>query len=391
MNVLQICSKPPLPAIDGGCKAMCNITNGLLDKGIKVKLLTISTHKHPFLPSKMPASFKKATGIEHVEVNTRVKPLPAFVNLCLSKSYNLTRFYSKRFEDKIIKALQEEKFDIVLLEGLFVSSYLNVIRDNTDAEVVFRAHNVEHEIWERNTRNERSGLKKVYLNKLAQQLKKQEIKLLNKVDKIATITEKDKQQFKMMGCIKQQAVIPFGINLNDYPSKKRKPEIDFFHIGSMDWEPNIHGINWLVNEVWKNDKIGNAKLTLAGKNMPSSLLDLNQPNVNVVGEVEDAIRFINDHQVMVVPLFSGSGMRVKIIEGMALGKTIIATQIAMEGIDYNDGENVLIANNKEEFEEKISWCIENPEATINIGENAKTLIAEKYDNKVIIDNLIELF
>ena len=393
MRVLQICSKPPVPSVDGGCKAMNNITEGLLSKGVSVKVLTISTDKHSFLKEKMECSYLKNTAIEHCYIDTNVKPIAAFFNLCKSKSYNLSRFYCQKFEELIVSNLANNEYDAVILEGLFVSGYIEAIRKNSKAKLIFRAHNVEHEIWERNSKNERKGLKRFYLKKLAEQLKAQEILLLSQVDAIASITQKDKNQFEQLGCKTPIQVIPFGISIKDYKIAETQPQFSFFHIGSMDWMPNQMGIKWLLEKVWNKIESPNEKTTLrlAGKNMPDWLLKLNQKNVEVVGEVDDAIDFINDNQVMVVPLFSGSGMRIKIVEGMALGKTVIATTIALEGIDFTPNKNVILANTKEEFIKAINWCLNNIEETKLIGGNAKQLIQEKYDNDLIIKDLINLF
>ncbi|TXB66700.1 glycosyltransferase family 4 protein [Vicingus serpentipes] len=393
MKVLQICSKPPVPSIDGGCKAMNNITEGLLSNNIRVKVLTISTAKHPFLPEKISADYIEKTNIEHFFIDTRVKPISALLNLCKSNSYNLSRFYCKKFEELIVSTLDKEEFEVIILEGLFVSGYIDSIRKNTKAKIVFRAHNVEHEIWERNTQNERKGIKKIYLKKLADQLKVQEIEVLKNVDVIASITQRDKQQIELLGCETKVKVIPFGINVSNYLKAKTESKFTFFHIGSMDWTPNQIGIKWLLNNVWGNILSSNNDLVLklAGKNMPEWLLKLNQKNVEIVGQVEDAIDFINQNQVMIVPLFSGGGMRIKIVEGMALGKTVIATSIALEGIDYVPNKNVIVANKKEEFITAINWCLKNKEEAKQIGENALQLIHEKYDNNQIIKDLISLF
>lgn len=393
MRVLQICSKPPVPSVDGGCKAMNNITEGLISNNIQVKVLTISTDKHPFLTEKMSASYIKNTAIEHCFIDTRIKPVAAFLNLCKSKSYNLSRFYCQKFEELIVSTLAKHEFDVIILEGLFVSGYINSIRKNSKAKIVFRAHNIEHEIWERNTQNERKGLKRLYLKKLAEQLKIQEIQVLEDVDVIASITQKDKNQIKELGCKTEIKVIPFGINVTNYKQEENTTQFSFFHIGSMDWIPNQNGIKWLLEKVWNKISESNNKVTLrlAGKNMPEWLLKLNQKNVEVIGEVDDAINFINQNQIMVVPLFSGSGMRIKIVEGMALGKTIIATTIALEGIDYTPNKNVIVADTKEEFIKAINWCLTNKEGAKQIGVNALELIHRKYDNSKIIKELISIF
>lgn len=393
MRVLQICSKPPVPAVDGGCKAANNITEGLLKNNVAVKLLTISTHKHPFLPNKLSKEYIENTKVEHVYVDTRVKPLAAISHLCTSKSYNLSRFYCKKFEKLIVNTLANEKFDVVLLEGLFVTSYIQTIRKHSTAKVVLRTHNVEYEIWERNAENEKNALKRMYLRKLAYQLKQHEQDVINKVDAVAAITSKDEQKFIGLGLEKKIEVIPFGIDLKNYVKSNKGVHSDFFHIGSMDWAPNQKAIKWFLKKVWSRiEKLHpEAEFNLAGKRMPEWLLNWNQHHVNIIGEVPSAVEFINEHKIMVAPLFSGSGMRIKVVEGMALGKTIIATEIAMEGIDYENRKNVLIANNEDEFVEAINWCIEHPEKLDEIGSNARELIKSKYDNDLIISKLIKLF
>ena len=233
----------------------------------------------------------------------------------------------------------------------------------------------------------------MYLKKLAEQLKTQEVQVLEGVDVIASITQKDKNQIKQLGCKTAIKVIPFGINVANYKQEESTSQFSFFHIGSMDWMPNQNGIKWLLEKVWNKIGESNNKVTLrlAGKNMPDWLLKLKQKNVEVVGEVDDAIDFINQNQVMVVPLFAGSGMRIKIVEGMALGKIVIATTIALEGIDYTPNKDVIVADTKEEFIAAIKWCLANKEEAKLIGENAYQFIRDKYDNNIIIKDLISIF
>ncbi|MGL5892032.1 MAG: hypothetical protein ACRC3B_19220, partial [Bacteroidia bacterium] len=92
MRILQLCHKPPLPAADGGCMAMLSIAEGLLDAGHEVKILTLHTGKHPFLPDQIPAAFKSATAIEAIFADTELKPLKLLAGLFGSGSYNLRRF-----------------------------------------------------------------------------------------------------------------------------------------------------------------------------------------------------------------------------------------------------------------------------------------------------------
>ena len=390
MKVLQIALKPPFPEVDGGCKAIHSITQGLLDCGVEVKVLTISTVKHPFQKENIPASYIQKTQIEHRFVNTQVRPLGAFKNLFSSKSYNIERFYDKEFENLIVTTLQAIDYDIILLESIFLAKYVHVIRANAESKIVYRTHNVEHDIWFLNAAKQK-GLKKWYLNYLAKKLKKAEIKTLLEVDGIASITEQDENRFKDLGIDLPITTIPFGINIKDYKDYNLISGGKVFHIGSMDWAPNQIGVKWFLENVWKNVVNENltAELNLAGRGMPSWLINNKKLKVNVLGEVENAIDFINSNNIMIVPLLSGSGMRIKIIEGMALGKIVITTSIGASGIKVTNKKNIVIADTPTAFSNAINYYLEHPKEQIKIGESARQLMENEYDNSVIISRLIE--
>ncbi len=390
MRVLQICLKPPLPAVDGGCKAMNNITQGLLCAGVQLKALTLSTHKHPFEKKKLSKEYIKQTEIESVFIDTEVKIKDAFLNLFSSSSYNINRFYSKEFEKLIIKTLKQNQYDVVLLESLYVSPYIDIIRNHTDAKIVYRSHNVEYEIWKRNAGLEK-GAKKQYLKLLSKRLMKYEQNAVKKIDGIAAITEKDKKELTRLGA-KNVAVFPFGIDTKDYQAMKVTND-SFFYIGSMDWAPNVSGIKWLLEKVWDKvlKKHPEIKINIAGRQMPEWMLNHEQEGVNMVGEVENANDFINQNEIMIVPLFAGSGMRIKIIEAMALGKMVIATSIALEGIDCEHQKNVVVANNQREFVSAITYYLDNSDERNKIAKAGLELVQTNYDNQVIVNNLVEFF
>ena len=390
MKVLQICLKPPVPEVDGGCKAMHAITQGLIDNAIEVKVLTISTDKHPFLLEKMTRNYLEKTKIEHTYVNTRINIFSAFFNLFSTTSYNLDRFYSKEFELLIWKELKANNYDVVLLETFYVTGYIDVIRENSTAKIVYQAQNIEHDIWRLNALKAK-GLKRWYLKLLAKRLKQAEITNIAKVDAIAPITNNDGKRFKELGFNGPMITIPFGVNMSDYQFKEPHSGDKVFHIGSMDWLPNQTGVNWLLDNVWGGvfNKNPTAELNLAGRHMPEWLISDSSRNLNIVGEVESAIDFINENNIMVVPLLAGSGMRIKIIEGMALGKLIIATSIAAEGVSYTHKENIVIANSPKEFKEAILYYLNNETEQIKIGKSARILVERNYDNQLIVNNLVE--
>ncbi len=394
MKILQVCSKIPFPPKDGGSIAMDILTHGLINAGNKVDVLAINTPKHFVKIEEVDTIYRNKTNYRLVFINTSIKPTDAFLNLFSSASYNLARFYSSDFENALIEQFKSGNYDLIQLETLWVTPYLDVIRKHSKAKVVLRSHNVEHMIWERLAEDCANPVKKSYLKLLAKRLKKYEYDILNKFDAIAPITEVDSLTYQKMGCTTPLFHVPFGIDLNKYhidDTYLEKPSL--FHIGAMDWRPNADGINWFLKSIWLKviSKHSSIKLYLAGRNMPDWLLQLKMQNVVIEGEVPDSHQFINSKSIMIVPLNSGGGMRVKIIEGMAFGKTIISTSIGAEGIDYEDGKNIIIANTENKFEAAINKCLSDIKFSDSIGKNARILAETKYDNQIICNKLSEFY
>lgn len=394
MKILQLCNKVPFPPKDGGCIAMNNLTHGLLNEGHEVKVLAINTPKHFVDIEKLPKEYLQKTNIEAVYVDTTVKTIDALVNLFTSKSYNVSRFYSLKFEQKIIEVLSKNNYDIIQLESLYVSMYIPVIRKCSKAKIVLRAHNVEHMIWERNTENETNPLKKKYLALLTKRLKAYELSIIPSVDGIAAITKEDEWWFLKHNLSIPVEVIPFGIELKKgFDKNVSSDPYSIFHIGAMDWSPNIEGVNWFLNNVWNKiyKQYPRLKFYLAGRNLGNEFNSWTDKNVVIEGEVDDASDFMRSKGLMIVPLLSGGGMRVKIIEGMAVGKVIVTTRIGSEGISYENNKNIIIANGPEEFIKAISRYISDPEFLKPIGTHAKELALKEYNNSHITKKLIEFY
>lgn len=395
MKVLQLCLKPPQPAKDGGCIAINNISRGLINLGAELKILTLSTHKHPFKIEAFDQNFIDQSGIEGVYIDTKVNIVDAFSNLVTSDSYNVSRFFSTDFDILLRKTLEQDSYDIVHLESVFMTTYTHTIRRFSKAKIVLRSHNLEYMIWERLARQSTNPAKKIYLSHLAKQLKTYEVRVLQGIDGIAAITDEDKLKYENLGCSKPMITIPFGINLSDYHLPEKidsfdiKDSFNLFHLGAMDWKPNLEGVAWFLEDIWVNSvsKFPRFSFHLAGRNMPEWLLENEYENVINHGEVESANQFMLENDIMVVPLLSAGGMRVKIIEGMALGKVVISTSIGAEGINYVNRENILIANNREEFEDQLNWIMEAPNRISEIGLNARRLVEGYYDNESIMRDL----
>lgn len=397
MRILQLTNKIPYPPKDGGAIATLNMSRGLADLGHEITILGMNTSKHYFDLNNIPDELKEAISFREVMVDTRLSHRAALKNLLFSdKPYNAERFFNDEFNARLKQLLQTEEFDIIQLEGLYLAYYIDTIRKYSKAKISLRAHNIEHEIWERNALQEKSLLKRIYLRILARRIRSFEINVLNHYDLLIPITERDAKQFTIFGNKKPSLVIPAGYDtsrLQPQPEKINFPSV--FFIGTLDWFPNQEGLVWFVNKVWPKlrEKHPGLMCHVAGRNAPEWIVSLFEktPNVNYLGEIDDAYAFINENAVMIAPLFSGSGMRVKIIEGMALGKTIVTTTIGAEGIGVLPGHNVLIEDDEHEFATRIDELLNNRQLFDSIGRNAIKFVKENYDNHKISVSLAEFY
>ena len=372
---------------------MNSIITGLLEAGHQVKILAVNSEKFHVKESDIPEDYKQKTGIELINVDLSVRPVKAFLNLFTKKSYHVERFVSKAFKERLVQVLKQEHFDVVQLEMLYMAPYVGDIRAHSKAMIVLRAHNVEHKIWERIAKETKFFVKRWYINHLAKTLKNYELDAIETVDGVAAITRKDAAFFRKY-CSKPIIDIPYGVYPEEFTPKyeiEGKPK--FYHIGSMNWMPNEEGIRWFIENVLPKtvEKVPDFKYLLAGRNMPEWLTNLKDPHVEVIGEVPDAKAFVAQNDVAIVPLLSGSGIRIKIIESMAMGKTVITTRVGAEGILYDEEVNLIIAENPAKMVEAIRSLDTNHEIAVKIGQAARKLVEETYDNRKIIARLLMFY
>jgi glycosyltransferase involved in cell wall biosynthesis len=395
MKILQVTNKVPYPVKDGGAIACMNLARGFSLLGHQVTILAMNTMKHHITLGEIPESVKELAEFKLVNVPARISPVSALLNLVFSnKPYNATRFISDTFAQELKKVLQENEFDVVQLEGLYVCPYIPVIRANSKAKIIYRAHNIEHEIWSR-TAIMAHGFEKYYLRNLSKRIKKFEVQTLNKYDLLVPITGRDGAILDKLGNKKPSHVSQTGIDSSVLiPNSKSLKHPTLFHIGSLEWSPNQEGLIWFFENCWDaiREKYPDLQFFVAGRNAPPWFQKLlNLPNVVFKGEVADAYEFMNSKSIMVVPLFSGSGMRIKIIEGMALGKPIVTTPVGTEGISTTSGENIIVITDAEGFVQSISDLIENREYFDKISKNAIEYIHENFDNLSSAGSLIEFY
>jgi glycosyltransferase involved in cell wall biosynthesis len=395
MKILLLCKKFPYPLKDGESIAIYTLAKAFNELGCEVSLLAMNTRKHRYSASSYPAALDFFKEIRTVEVDNRVKPSGAFRNLFSRASYHITRFESTAFRQVLEQMLRARDYDVIQLETLYLAPYISTIRTHSAARIAMRAHNVEHEIWQRLVTNSSPGIKRWYIQYLTQKLRRYEIESLDQYDYLVPITPRDLQHFRRLGASCQAVVTPIGLDTKgyqaDYSSYSRPPSLSF--IGSLDWMPNVEGLHWFLTKIWPqlHARYPQLKLHVAGRNTPESLQQQQHPQVVIHGEVADARDFINQHSFMMVPLLSGSGMRAKILEGMALGKVVCTTSIGLEGIDAHHREEVLVANTPEQFMSVLAPYLEQPAKAEQLGQRAQELVQSNYDYTELTKRLVDAY
>lgn len=382
-KILQLNNRIPFPLNDGGNIATYQVTKHLHAAGHQVIFAALNTLKH----HQDPRVMYDVCDMHAVSIDTSITASGIIKGFFQSTPYNIHRFYSDEYAELIAHILQHNDIDIVQVEGIYMGIYLPVIKKHTTAPVILRSHNIEHQIWERLSHRISNPLKKWYLRYLYKKIKAYEYEVMHEFDGIMAITSLDEKFYRNAGYHRPLTTLTPGVECisvgqEDYPEKMN----DICMLGSLEWQPNIDGLKWLLREVWPEvvEKIPGAHLHVAGKNPSASVLSIQQKGVTIHGEVENAQHFLEKSPILVVPLHSGGGMRIKILEGMALGKCVVTTSIGAEGIHVEHGKNIIIADHAETFIASLTALFSDPQKVKSIGLNAIANVKEHYvwDKKI---------
>jgi polysaccharide biosynthesis protein PslH len=393
MNILVVCNKFPYPPRDGGSLATFNMIRGLAGAGNRVDLLAMNTKRHYSPGGVRDIDIAGLNRVRDVYVDNSINIPGLLYNLLFSSvPYNAARFFSREFQAVLGEMLREGSYDIVQLEGLYLAPYIKSVRENTLAKVVYRAHNIEYLIWDSYCKNAGNLFKKLYLGGLKEKIRNFELEFVNKYDLLVAITGADLKELNHMGNDKPSVVSPFGMYPGEIPvnDNNTSDDICLQYIGALDWLPNIESLNWFIDRVWIRikSKYPGLKFRVAGRNAGRGLVKkMAGKGIEFHGEVKNSGDFLSQNGIFIVPLFSGSGIRVKIIEALFMKKAIIATSFAVTGIPVENGKNILLADNENEFIGHIISLLEDRELFTGLGTRAGELSATCFNNGLIAGKL----
>ncbi len=188
-------------------------------------------------------------------------------------------------------------------------------------------------------------------------------------------------------------VVPCGITPGDLPATAAESGTAGF-IGSLDFRPNQEAVTWIVRELWPRvtERVPEARLSIAGSGAPDWLRrEATGQNIAFLGTVDDAQAFLTRMSVVIAPLFAGGGMRIKVLEAMALAKPIVATAIGAGGIDVQNDRDILIADDVMSFVAGVARLLREPETAARIGNAARDTVINRYDNDTLARGLLRFY
>lgn len=392
MRILQISPQISYPSDSGGRLGIYGITKSLSEKGHEI---TFVTYIKEYPKNEYIMELKKICKPVFIEWDTRNKLGGAFLNLFSSVPYNISKYYSKKLEIFLKEFLNKNEVDLVHIDHLHMAWAIDIIKKIKNVPVVLREHNLEMKIMKRFAEIEANLFLRLYSKLQYRKFQHYEPDLCKKFDCCIMITKEDEIALLDMSSEIKTKVIPAGVDskIFSFGNLNNKPQT-LFHIGSLEWQPNYDGLIWFLSEIFPEivSQFPNTKLYVYSKGTEKLVISKEiSNNVIICGYVKDMWQEIIDKQILIVPLRIGSGMRLKIIEMLAAGKIVVSTSIGKEGIEVNDGQELLIADNRDEFVRMIKDIFNNKIDTKNITSKARSTMKQNYSWEKISNQFEKIY
>lgn len=277
-------------------------------------------------------------------------------------------------------ALATEHYDLIHVEHTNIAHWLYGL--DSKVPKIMSSHNVKTIIWERYYQNAKGFERRQFYRDYCR-LREYESTYLRDYDCVIAVSETDRDTFReFTQDTVPLCVVPNGCDTDYFrPIEQIADQFELIFTGTMYYRPNIEAMHYFCQEIFPRIliRLPRCRLKIVGNKPPQEVKALEkQGNIEVTGFVPDVRPYMASAAVVVVPLVSGSGTRLKILEAMGMGKAVVSTTVGAEGIDYSNGGDILIADDPESFAENImALLVDGPKREM-LGKNARALAEEKY-------------
>lgn len=392
MKILFVSHTFPYPPDEGIKMPVFNLLKEFR-KSHSITLLSFITGDEKKYIEKIKELCDEIITIEHLASQSIIKrAIGVFFN---NKPYCVQQFFSRKMLNTINLKLQESKFDLLFFDFVNTAIYRQFVKKQLPSAL--HLHDAMSMLFYRNSLLEKNYIKRFYWHNQYKKLLRFENKLQRMYDKITVVSGVDKKWLIEKSKISPQKVevIPNGVDTDYFKSDDKEKEVhSIIFRGVMSFQPNIDACLYFIKNIFPliKKEVPEVKFYIVGPNPPNEIKKFSSSNIVVTGYVDDIREFMSRCSVNVAPMVSGSGIKNKILEAMAMEKPTVATSIACEGTpDVIDSENILIADTPGEFAKKVVLLLQNEVYASEIGRKAREFVVENYSWEIAAKKFTNLF
>lgn len=304
--------------------------------------------------------------------------------------------WSPRAASQLANVLRSRQFDTVQIEGVHLMEYLPVLREARGCPaIVVDWHNIESEMMWRYAENTGNWAKKLAAKRTAELIEHAENRLLNTCATHTVTSQRERQKLLARCPGAEIHIVPNGVETDFYAAEnvseagRRSSQCDsnqtILFVGSMDYHANIDAVTWFSRTAWPEivRNHPNLHFTIVGRDPAPEVHALTSDRIHVAGTVDDVRSFYASAIAAVVPLRSGSGTRLKILEAMAAGVPVVSTRMGAEGIEAEDDVHLLLADSGPEIAAAVRRVASSAETRTRLSAAGRALVVRVYDWSVI--------
>jgi glycosyltransferase involved in cell wall biosynthesis len=377
MNLLHILPRLPAPPNDGGAVYVYHMLKELAALGHNLTIASLISNKHEqdADATREFATLYAADG-QYRPYNLRSVIRSSVTREPITIQHRMNREIMRSLLSQVTKTP-----DVILLEGLHTAAFMEDVKKRfPGVPVVLRQVNVEYLLLERNGKLSRNPAKRWFFLDQSRLMKRFELEAMKNADYLTAISEADAALYKEDLPDLKVFINTAGAHLPPESSEPRDENM-LLAISNWRWQPNFDGLSWFMDTVWPGLQQNHPDLHfhIAGEGLPESFKKTHaSPMVHFLGFVDDLTKLRSKATVFVAPLLSGSGMKLKILEGLAAGLPTVTTRYGAEGIDMIHRKHYLHADTALETITSATNLFQNPDLRGHLSENGRTLIQEEY-------------
>lgn len=392
MRVLFLTNLLPYPLDNGGKIKTYTTLKALADSGCIIDMLCFKETVLS-MESEISALLKLCNSVDQVytpltTVSHKKYMLGiAFKSLFSLFPFSVYKYQSREMEDKIKEKL-EFHYDVLYFDHLPMCVYLKFAHKLwPDGKIILDEHNCETIITKRKAEETNNFFKKMFLSLEYFKLQKFEVNSIKQADKTIVLSNADYSTLKRLSRQEfSHSIIPIGVPDRGIKKCNTNTILNILFIGTLTWEPNNAGLIWFLRKVMPIiENTTNFHLYVVGKN-PSdevtSLCESYKDKITLTGYVDSVDEYYDKCDATIVPLFIGSGQRVKLIEAFSKGMPAISTTIGAEGLEYSNNENIIIADDEIAFADAIK-LIQDKRVRDKLGRNSRKNYEQHYSPNLI--------